>query len=110
MTRRDKLIKFKYRQRTLLLPLKWMVLRSLVVSLDSRGTKVMILCRSFIIHKAKELEMTENDVDEFLKAFTDFGSILYMPQYDSIKDIVIVNIWEFTQYLNKLYYPQERES
>ena len=54
--------------------------------------------------------MTEKEVNEFLKVFTDFGSILYMPQYDSIKDIVIVNIWEFTQYLNKLYYPQERES
>ena len=106
----EDLVEHKYKQRMMFFPLKWMVLRSLVVSLDSRGTKVMILCRSFIIHKAKELEMTEKEVDEFLKAFTDFGSILYMPQYDSIKDIVIVNIWEFTQYLDKLYYPQERES
>ena len=106
----EDLIKYKYKQRTLLLPLKWIVLRSLVVSLDSRETKVMILHRSFIVNKAKELEMTEEEVDEFLKSFTDFGSILYMPQYDSIKDIVIVNIWEFTQYLNKLYYPQERET
>ena len=105
----EDLIKYKYKQRTLLLPLKWIVLRSLVVSLDSRGAKVMILRRSFILQKAKELEMTEEEVDEFLKTFTDFGSILYMPQYVNIKDIVIVNIWEFTQYLNKLYYPQERE-
>ena len=102
----EDLIKYKYKQRTLLLPLRWIVLRSLVVSLDSRGAKVMILHRSFIIHKAKELQMTENDVDEFLKTFTDFGSILYMPQYDAVKDIVIVNIWEFTQYLDKLYYPE----
>ena len=102
----EDLIKYKYKQRTLLLPLRWIVLRSLVVSLDSRGAKVMILRRSFIMHKAKELQMTENDVDEFLKTFTDFGSILYMPQYDAVKDIVIVNIWEFTQYLDKLYYPE----
>ena len=106
----EDLIKYKYKQRTLLLPLRWIVLRSLVVSLDNRGAKVIILRRSFIMHKAKELQMTENDVDEFLKTFTDFGSILYMPQYDAVKDIVIVNIWEFTQYLNKLYYPQEGES
>ena len=102
----EDLIKYKYKQRTLLLPLRWIVLRSLVVSLDSRGAKVMILRRSFIMHKAKELQMTKNDVDEFLKTFTDFGSILYMPQYDAVKDIVIVNIWEFTQYLDKLYYPE----
>ncbi|XP_019861311.1 PREDICTED: uncharacterized protein LOC109589717 [Amphimedon queenslandica] len=69
----------------------------------------MTLHRSFIIYKAKELKMTEKEVDEFLKTFTNFGSILHMPQYDSIKDIVIVNIWEFTQYLDKLYYPQEEE-
>ena len=106
----EDLIKYEYKQRTILLPLRWIVLRSLAVSLESRGVKIMILRRSSIIRNAKELEMTENDVDEFLKAFTDFGSILYMPQYDTIKDIVIVDIWEFTQYLNKLYYPQERES
>ncbi|XP_019855169.1 PREDICTED: uncharacterized protein LOC109584049 isoform X2 [Amphimedon queenslandica] len=105
----EDLIKYKYKQRTLLLPLRWIVLRSLVVSFNSRGTKFMIVRRSFIIHSAKELNMKETEVDEFLKTFTDFGSILYMPQYDSIKDIVIVNIWEFTQYLNKLYYPQEGE-
>ncbi|XP_019851996.1 PREDICTED: uncharacterized protein LOC109581932 [Amphimedon queenslandica] len=105
----EDLVEHKYKQRMMWFPLKWIVLRSLVVSLDSRGMNVMILPRSFIIHKAKELKMTEKEVDEFLKAFTDFGSILYMPQYDDIKDIVIVNIWEFTQYLNKLYYPQEGE-
>ena len=106
----EDLIKYKYKQRTLLLPLRWIVLRSLVVSFNSRGAKFMIVRRSFIVRSAKELNMKEKEVDNFLKTFTDFGSILYMPQYDSIKDIVIVNIWEFTQYLNKLYYPQEGET
>uniref|UniRef100_A0A1X7UV62 Death domain-containing protein n=1 Tax=Amphimedon queenslandica TaxID=400682 RepID=A0A1X7UV62_AMPQE len=105
----EDLIKYKYKQRTLLLPLRWIVLRSLVVSLDSKGAKVMILRKSFIIQKAIELEMTKKEVDDFLKTFTDFGSILYMPQYEKVEDIVIVNIWEFTQYLDKLYYPQEKE-
>ncbi|XP_019852022.1 PREDICTED: uncharacterized protein LOC109581953 [Amphimedon queenslandica] len=103
------LIKSKYKQGTIQIPLRWIVFRSLVISLDSKGSKVMILQKSFIVAMAKELKMLEDDVENFLKTFTDFGSILYMPQYDSIKDIVIVNIWEFTQYLNKLYYPQERE-
>ena len=108
--RMEDIIKNKYKQLTIQLPLRWIFLRSLVVSLDSRKTKAMILRKEFILNYAKELNMREKEVDEFLKAFTDFGSILYMPQYDSIKDIVIVNIWEFTQYLNKLYYPQEGES
>ena len=106
----EDLIKYKYKQRTILLPLRWIVLRSLVVSFNSRGVKVMIVCRSFILQKATELRMTENNVNDFLKTFSDFGSILYMPQYERIKDIVIVNIWEFTQYLDKLYYPQEGKS
>uniref|UniRef100_A0A1X7UC80 Death domain-containing protein n=1 Tax=Amphimedon queenslandica TaxID=400682 RepID=A0A1X7UC80_AMPQE len=105
----EDLIKYKYKQRTLLLPLRWIILRSLVVSLDSKGAKVMILRKSFIIQKAIELEMTKKEIDNFLKTFTDFGSILYMPQYEKVEDIVIVNIWEFTQYLDKLYYPQEKE-
>ncbi|XP_019855161.1 PREDICTED: uncharacterized protein LOC109584041 [Amphimedon queenslandica] len=105
----EALIKSKYKQGTIHIPLRWIVFRSLVISLDSKGSKVMILRKSFILDMAKKLKMTETEVDEFLKTFTDFGSVLHMPQYDSIKDIVIVNIWEFTQYLNKLFYPQEGE-
>ncbi|XP_019851997.1 PREDICTED: uncharacterized protein LOC109581933 [Amphimedon queenslandica] len=77
---------------------------------DSTETKAIILSKKYIIEMADKLDMKEDEVEKFLKAFTDFGSILYMPQYDSIKDIVIVNILEFTQYLNKLYYPQTEES
>ena len=105
--RMEDIIKNKYEQLTIQLPLRWIFLRSLVVSLDSNETKTIILPKKYIIEMADKLKMKEDEVEEFLKAFTDFGSILYMPQYVDIKDIVIVNIWEFTQYLNKLYYPQE---
>ena len=104
--RMEDIIKNKYEQLTIQLPLRWIFLRSLVVSLDSKKTKAIILSKKYIIEMAEKLNMKEDEVEKFLKAFTDFGSILYLPQYDNIKDIVIVNIWEFTQYLNKLYYPQ----
>ena len=108
--RMEDIIKNKYEQLTIQLPLRWIFLRSLVVSLDSKETKAIILSKKYIIEIANKLNMKEEEVEKFLKEFTDFGSILYMPQYDSIKDIVIVNIWEFTQYLNKLYYPQKEET
>ncbi|XP_019851986.1 PREDICTED: uncharacterized protein LOC109581924 [Amphimedon queenslandica] len=107
--RMEDILKNKYDQLTIQLPLRWIFLRSLVVSLDSTETKAIILSKKYIIETADKLKMKEDEVENFLKTFTDFGSILYMPQYDDIKDIVIVNIWEFTQYLNKLYYPQEGE-
>ena len=108
--RMEDIIKNKYEQLTIQLPLRWIFLRSLVVSLDSKETKAIILSKKYIIEIANKLNMKEDEVEKFLKEFTDFGSILYMPQYDAVKDIVIVNIWEFTQYLNKLYYPQEGET
>lgn len=104
------IIKDYYRERTISLPLRWIFLRSLVVSLNRKGEpKKMILRKSFILEGAKYLQMEPEDVEDFLKTFTDFGSILYMPRFDALKDIVIVNIWEFTQYLSKLFYPQEEE-
>ena len=87
------LVEHKYKQRMMWFPLKWIVLRSLVVSLDSKGVKVMILRRSFIIHKAKELKMAETEVDEFLKAFTDFGSILYTCLSTTVLKILSLSIF-----------------
>ncbi|XP_019851993.1 PREDICTED: uncharacterized protein LOC109581929 [Amphimedon queenslandica] len=41
--------------------------------------------------------MNLKDVEDFL-AFTEFGSILYMPQFEDIKHLVIVDIYGFTQF------------
>lgn len=88
------------------LPLRWIILRSLVISLKKKGVAPTILHRNGIVNVAKGLKMKEDEVDDFLTAFTDFGSILYMPKFEALKNLVIVDIWEFTQHLNKLFYPE----
>ena len=89
------------------LPLRWIFLRSLVISVRNEEIKIMILKRRDISDIAvRQMGMDEEDLEKFLTTFTDFGSILYMPQFKALKDIVIVDIWEFMRYLNKLFYPK----
>lgn len=95
------------------LPLHWTFLRSLVISVLKKGKeiKIMILKRRNISDIAvRQMGMDEEELEEFLTTFTNFGSILYMPQFKALKDIVIVDIWEFMRYLNKLFYPETNES
>ena len=93
------------------LPLRWIFLRSLVISVRNKEIKIMIIKRRDIADIAvHQMGMDEEDLKNFLTTFTDFGSILYMPQFKALKDIVIVDIWEFMRYLNKLFYPEANES
>ena len=90
------------------LPLRWIVLRSLVTSLNPRYatlSKMIIVDKQSIIKEARHLKMGPQEVEDFLIAFTEFGSILYMPRFDDIKHLVIVDIYEFAQLLHKLFYP-----
>ena len=90
------------------LPLRWMVLRSLVTSLNPRHathSKMIIVDKQSIVKEARHLKMGPEEVDKFLIAFTEFGSILYMPHFDDIKHLVIVDVYEFAQLLHKLFYP-----
>ena len=94
------------------LPLSWIFLRSLVISAQQKegDIKTMILRKRDIYdYAAKEIEMDEEEFENFLVTFTDFGSILYMPQFRSLRDIVVVDIWEFMQFLNKLFYPEKEK-
>ena len=86
------------------MPLKWIILRSLIVSLKENEHEVIILKKHVIEQKAEQLNMNADDVKKFLKAFTDFGSILYIPLFEALKDIVIVDVWEFVKCLNELFY------
>ena len=97
------------------LPLRWIILRSLVSSLNLQSanqpnSKAIIMHKDFIIREAALLNMDRNDVEDFLIAFTEFGSILYMPQFEDIKHLVIVDIYGFTQLLHKLFYPPNPEA
>ena len=87
------------------LPLRWIVFRSLLTSL--KDPKVFILSKNFIVEQAKSFNMNTDDVENFLHSFTDFGSILYIPRCEALKNIVIVDIWRFTQCLHKLFYPRK---
>ena len=95
------------------LPLRWIVLRSLVTSLNPRHatqSKMIIVDKQSIVKEARHLKMGPEEVERFLIAFTEFGSILYMPRFDDIKHLVIVDIYEFTQLLHKLFYPSNPEA
>ena len=95
------------------LPLRWIILRSLVSSLNPQSAnqpKAIIISKDFIIKEAAHLNMDRNDVEDFLIAFTEFGSILYMPQFEDIKHLVIVDIYGFTELLHKLFYPPNPEA
>lgn len=92
------------------LPLRWIVFRSLLTSLkseDSGDSKVSVLSKDFIVEQGKGFNMDTDDVENFLHSFTDFGSILYVPRCEPLKNIVIVDIWGFTQCLHKLFYPSK---
>ena len=95
------------------LPLRWIVLRSLVTSLNlchASKSKMIFMHKDSIIEEAKHLQMEPQEVEDFLIAFTEFGSILYMPHFDDIKHLVIVDIYEFAQLLHKLFYPSDPEA
>ena len=95
------------------LPLRWIILRSLVTSLNphhATQSRMIIVDKDFIIKEARHLKMEPQEVEKFLIAFTEFGSILYMPHFDDIKHLVIVDIYEFAQLLHKLFYPSNPEA
>uniref|UniRef100_A0A1X7UWF7 Uncharacterized protein n=1 Tax=Amphimedon queenslandica TaxID=400682 RepID=A0A1X7UWF7_AMPQE len=94
------------------LPLKWIFLHSFMVSVQQKegAMKAIILKKREVYdYAAKELRMDEEDFENFLVTFTDFGSILYMPQFRDLRDIVVVDIWEFVQFLNELIYPKKEK-
>ena len=95
------------------LPLRWIILRSLVTSLNphyATQSKMIIVDKQSIINEARHMKMGPEEVEQFLIAFTEFGSILYMPHFDDIKHLVIVDIYEFAQLLHKLFYPSNPEA
>ena len=92
------------RNDTFGLPLKWIFL------LTSMENTSVIIPKSRIQELALNLEMTNEDVDIFLKLFTDFGSILYVPVSSILKEYVIVDIHTFCSLLDEVFYPKSSES
>ena len=92
------------------LPLKWIFLRSIIASIGSDAEPVVIVRKSRIHELALKCQMTNEEVDKFLKTFTDFGSILYIPISSVLKEYVIVDIYKFSSLLSELFYPKRSES
>lgn len=103
----QELIRRKYYSKVHI-PLRWIILRSLVTSLEKGNSKAIIMKKSFIIEQADYFEMDRAEVESFLGIFSDFGSILYMPQFKCLRDIVIVDIYEFAQCIDQLFYPKSQ--
>ncbi|XP_019853576.1 PREDICTED: uncharacterized protein LOC109582895 isoform X2 [Amphimedon queenslandica] len=100
-------IKYQYKERTIDIPFRSMLFRSYLASLIQQKSTI-IFDKSFITKEAKWLNI---DIEDFLEIFTDFGSILYIdvPQFESLREFVIIDVWKFTEYLNELYYPNPSE-
>jgi hypothetical protein len=89
------------------MPLKWIVLRSFLASLKTKDDRpIFIMTKSAIEENAKLLNMDGDEFDNFLTAFTNFGSILYLDKFKELNHLVITDIWAFANCLNELYYPR----
>ena len=84
------------------LPVKWMFLRSY---LSSDKFPQIIVHKDVITSYASNLNMNSDEVCEFLKMFVKYGSMLQFEDFHNLKKYIIINIYMFSQKLNKLYYP-----
>ena len=98
---------------TCYLPVKWVFLRSLLSSFSvaSTSTKVspVIIEKKEVIMRASFLKMEGEEVDEFLRKFANYGSLVHFPDFEKLAAIVIVDVSKFVQLLSKLYYPVESD-
>ena len=92
------------------LPLKWIFLRSIVVSIKKDDEPIVLISKERVDQLGKKLNMSPENVKQFLNTFTDFGSILYIPISPILQDYVIVDILQFSSLLSKLFYPTSSES
>ncbi len=86
-------------------PLKWIFLRSLLANLTFDGNEHILLSFQKISNWASKLEMNTTEIERFLTTFTEIGSLLYCPVYDSLSKFVIVDIEAFVLLLDTLYHP-----
>ena len=89
--------------------LKWIFLRSLIASVDQDNPPV-IMAKKVIVELAETLGMDHQEVDRFLKTFTDFASLLYAPTFEPLREYIIVDLKRFTDLLDKIYYPSDPNS
>ena len=83
------------------IPLSWYFLRSAFYKTGQLFIKTADLREC--AHKCK---IADAGFEEFLKKFTGFGSIIHIPDFPGLCDLVILNPPDFFHKLNELYYPR----
>ena len=80
--------------------LSWIFLRSLFYFTDR-----MFISKHELEAYALELDIEGSEYLEFLKTFTEFSSIFYIPNIPSLKNIIILQPVKFVNLLCHLFYP-----
>lgn len=83
------------------LKLSWVILRSLFY------TDQHYIETSRLKALAEELDIEDEEFEAFLSTFTEFGSILHIPDIETLKKIVVLHPGCFINALSKLFYPPE---
>ena len=86
------------------LPMRYIFLYSLLQSLGgilTRRSDITELAVSY------DIGMDDDDVGMFLKTFTSFANLFYVP---SLSDVVLLDIEKFVDYLDKLYASEKSSS
>ena len=86
------------------MPLRYMLLRSV---LDSESPASLWKTREELERLSLVYNFQNGDMDNFLKLFSSYGSILYFHDIPSLRNYIVTNVWQFTQLLHELYYSKE---
>ena len=81
-------------------PISWMFLRSAVYA-----TGKMFIKTDEFKALAQHCNIDEKEFENFLRAFTSMGSLIYAPSLEALKKYVILNPFDFFKKLNELFCP-----
>ena len=81
-----------------------MLLRSV---LDSESPASLWKTREELERLSLVYNFQNGDMENFLKLFSSYGSILYFHDIPSLRNYIVTNVWQFTQLLHELYYSKE---
>lgn len=87
---------------TLNIKLSWIFLRTFLYSEEKMFVEI-----HEIEKLASELCIEGEDFKEFLTTFTDFGSILYIPDVPTLNRFAVLQPTQFVNLIGKLFYPPQ---
>ena len=88
------------------LKLNWVFLRSFLQN-NSKYSKMISIPLNQIRALAKEMQIVDSEVEEFLQTYTEFGSLLHLK--DILPKHVILQPAVFVNHMQSLYYLEDRK-